>query len=90
MRVDNTLNTLSRKGLLPEPLLDRIQDLRVRRVVLVQHILQLQVRWPQAITEVLREDPAGVYIASVALAWHDLQADCSGIDLQAYVASWTA
>jgi hypothetical protein len=48
-------------GLLPEPPLDIVEDLRVRGVVLVEDVLELEVRRPQAVAEVLCEDPAAVY-----------------------------
>ena len=55
------LDTLSSIRLLPKPPLDVVENLRMRGVVLIEDILELEVRRPKPVTEVLRKDPAAVY-----------------------------
>lgn len=54
-------DTLPRKRLLPEPSLDIVQNLSVRRVRLVEDVLEAEVGWAEPVAEVLGEDPAAVY-----------------------------
>lgn len=61
MRMHSLRNTLPRKRLLPEPPLDIVQNLSVRRVRLVEDVLEAEVGWAEPVTEVLGEDPAAVY-----------------------------
>lgn len=35
----------------------------MRRVILIEDVLELEIRRPQAVAEVLGEDPAAVYIS---------------------------
>ena len=65
--MNNLRDTLSRKSLLPEPSLDIVEDLSMRRVGLVQQVLKRKVRRPKTVTEVLREDPATIWYAFRAL-----------------------
>ena len=60
--MDDLCDTLSRESLLPEPPLDVIEDLGVRRVGLVQDVLEAEIRLPKAITEVLRENPSTIRV----------------------------
>lgn len=60
MRMNNLRDTLPRERLLPEPPLDIIEDLRVRRVRLVEQVPEREVCGPEAVAEVLCEDPAAV------------------------------
>ena len=59
--VDDLRDALAREGLLPEAALDVVEHARVRRVRLVEDVLEREVRLPQPVTEVLREDPPAVY-----------------------------
>lgn len=61
MRMHSLRNTLPRKRLLPEPSLDIIQDLSMRRVRLVEDVLKTEVGGPETVTEVLGKDPAAVF-----------------------------
>jgi hypothetical protein len=61
VRMDDLRDALARERLLPESPFDIIQHLSVRRVVLVQHIPELEVCRAEAITEMLRKDPPAVY-----------------------------
>ena len=60
MSVDNLCDALACEGLLPKSPLDIVQNLSMSRVVLVQHVLQLKVRRPESIAEMLGEDPTTV------------------------------
>ena len=62
MGVYDLLDALGRERLLPEAALDIVEHARVRRVRLVEDVLEREVRLPQPVTEVLREDPPAVYI----------------------------
>ena len=62
MAVDDLRDALAREGLLPEAALDVVEHARVRRVRLVEDVLEREVRLPEPVTEVLREDPPAVYI----------------------------
>jgi hypothetical protein len=61
VRMDDVRDALARERLLPESPFDIIQHLGVRRIVLVQHIPELEVRRAEAVTEMLRKDPPAVY-----------------------------
>lgn len=58
--MDDLRDTLTREGLLPEPPLDVVEHLRMRRVRLVEQVLQREVRRAEAVAKVLGEDPAAV------------------------------
>ena len=58
-------NTLASKRLLTEPPLDIIQHLRMSRVALIQHTTKLQIRLPEAVAEVLCENPTDVRVRGV-------------------------
>ena len=60
MAVDDLCDALARERLFPEPALDVIENARVRRVRLVEDVLERQVRLAQPVTEVLCEDPSTV------------------------------
>ena len=60
MSVNNLSDTLASKGLLPEPPLDVVEDLSMRRVILVQDILELQISRPEAVAEMLGKNPTTV------------------------------
>ena len=60
VRVNSFRDTLACERLLAEAPLDVVQHLGVRGVRLVEHVLQREVRRPEAVAEVLREDPAAV------------------------------
>ena len=62
--VDDLRDALAREGLLPEAALDVVEHARVRRVRLVEDVLEREVRLPEPVTEVLREDPPAVYVVS--------------------------
>ena len=58
---DNLFDTLSSKGLFPEPSLDVVQDLSMSRVRFVQDVLEREISWPKTIAEMLSKDPAAIY-----------------------------
>lgn len=60
MTMDDLRDALTREGLFPKPALDIVQDARVRRVRLVQDVLQGEICLTQPVTEVLCEDPSTV------------------------------
>ena len=60
MTVDDFGDALARKGLLPEPALDVVEYARMRRVGLVEDVLEREVRLPQPVTEVLGKDPSTI------------------------------
>ena len=60
VRVNSLRDALACERLLAEAPLDVVQHLGVRGVRLVEHVLQREVRRPEAVAEVLREDPAAV------------------------------
>jgi hypothetical protein len=60
MGMDNLCDALACEGLFPKPPLYIIQNLSMSRVVLVQHVFQLEVRRPKSIAEMLGEDPTTV------------------------------
>lgn len=60
MREDGVGDGLAREDLLAEAALDVVEDLRVRGVRVVQDVPQGEVRGPEAVGEVLREDPAAI------------------------------
>ena len=62
MAVDDLRDALAREGLLPEAALDVVEHARVRRVRLVEDVLEREVRLPEPVTEVLRKYPPAVYI----------------------------
>lgn len=53
-------DALAGECLLPESFLDAIEDLGMCSVVLVQHVLELEVRPPKVVAEVLREGPSAL------------------------------
>ena len=53
-------DTFTSESLLPESSLDIVKDLSVWGVVLIENVLQVEVRWTQTVTEVLSEDPSTV------------------------------
>jgi hypothetical protein len=61
MTMDNLCNTLPSEGLLPKSPLDIIQNFSMRRIILVQHVLKLEVGRTKSIAEVLCEYPTTVY-----------------------------
>lgn len=61
MRQDGLRNTLSSKRLLPESLLDLVENFGVSWVGLIQYTFERLVRWTETVTEVLCEDPSSVY-----------------------------
>jgi len=58
--MDDLCDALTRERLFSESPLDIVQHLCMRRVVLVQHISELEVSRTEAVAEVLREDPPTV------------------------------
>ena len=60
MPVNNLSNTFTGESLLPETSLDIIHDFSMRRVGLVEDVLQVQVSRPKTIAEVLSENPTAV------------------------------
>jgi hypothetical protein len=60
VREDGVGDGLAREGLLAEAALDVVEHLRVCGVRIVENVPQGEVRGPEAVGEVLREDPAAV------------------------------
>jgi hypothetical protein len=60
MGIKNRLDDFSSESFLPKPSLDIVQNLGMAGVVLVEDILEVKVRGPETITEVLGEDPTTV------------------------------
>ena len=69
MGIENSLDDFSSESFLPEPSLDVVQNLGMARVVLVEDVLEVKVRGPETITEVLGEDPTTVYMNPVNKEW---------------------
>jgi hypothetical protein len=64
VRLNNIRDTLTGEGLLAEAALNIVEHLCMIRVRFVQDILEPDIRRPEAVTEVLREDPAAIYRVS--------------------------
>lgn len=60
--VDHLGDALARERLLAEAALDVVQHLGVLRVLLVEQAAEREVRRPEPVAEVLREDPAAVCV----------------------------
>jgi hypothetical protein len=61
VRQDGFGDALPSKGLLPEALLDVIEDLAVDRIRIIQDILECKICGTKTVAEMLRKDPAGVW-----------------------------
>jgi hypothetical protein len=61
MRQDGLRDTLSSKRLLPESLLDLVENFGVSWVGLIEYTFERLVRWTETVTEVLCKDPSGIY-----------------------------
>lgn len=66
--LDDLENALTGKGFLPELGADVLQNGLMRVVVLVQEVLERQVRRAQTVEEVLTEDPAAISVMA-----HDIR-----------------
>ena len=60
MVVDSFLNAFSSESLFPETSLDVVKDFGMHRIVLIENVLQLEIRRSQTITEVLCEYPSAI------------------------------
>jgi hypothetical protein len=67
--IKNSLDDLSSESFLPKSSLDVVQNFGVASVVLVEDILEVKIRRPETITEVLGEDPTTVYMNPVNKEW---------------------
>ena len=59
--MDDLSDALTREGLLSEADLDVVEDLSVRRVGLVQNVLEREICRSKPVTKVLCKDPSAVY-----------------------------
>ena len=59
--MDNLSNTFTSESLFTEEALDIVEHFGMRRVRLVQEILESEIRSPETVAEVLCEDPSAVY-----------------------------
>jgi len=59
--MDNVRDALTREGLFTEAALDIHQNFLVRRVSLVENVLERKIRRAEAVAEMLSKDPATVY-----------------------------
>lgn len=60
MSMDCLSDTLPSESFFTEPPLDVVQDLRMRGISFIQHILELQVGRAKTIAEVLGKDPTTI------------------------------
>lgn len=60
VRMDGLCDALPGECLFPEPPFDTIQHLSMCRVILVQHVPELEIRGAEAVAEVLCENPPAV------------------------------
>jgi hypothetical protein len=60
MGVNDVRNTLARERFFAETALDIVQDFLVRRIRLVQNVLEGEIRRAKTVAEMLCEDPAAV------------------------------
>ncbi len=59
--MDNVHDALAREDLFTEAALDTHQNFPVRRVSLVENVLERKIRRSEAVAEILRKGPATVY-----------------------------
>ena len=58
--MDDLCDTFTGESLLSEAPLDVVQNFGVRRIILVQDVLELEVRGTKPVAEVLSENPTAV------------------------------